>query len=219
MSGIGGLPTQMLFGSPTSQAGFGMAGSLGPLWQQKQMLPYVGEAYDIGSQLLGPGFQGGGGTPWGDMLMKMISGRMGEGNPGMTDPEWRQGLGAIGQSAEDEKARAMSLLGSMGGGSVDPRAAASAMSRISEGVPTAVSNLAAKRSGLNLQAIMGLGGLQQPLARQELMNAGQNQAQYGSELRGLAGNMLQGGSYPAGNQQAALAATQGPTAGTMGFWR
>jgi hypothetical protein len=129
------------------------------------------------------------------MLQQLLGARMGSQHPGMGDEQWRQGLQSISGAAEGERARAMSLLGSTGGGTVDPRAASAALSRISQGVPSAVANLAAQRSGLDLQATLGMGGLMQPMGRQELVNQAQMQQQYGSEMRGMAGNILGSGVY------------------------
>jgi hypothetical protein len=217
--GSGGFPGGgMTLGSHGAQMQAGMAGAMGPLWKQGQMLPHVGQAYDMASQMLGPGFpQGGGATPWGGMLQQLLGSRMGAEHPGMPDEQWRQGLQSISGAAEGEKAKAMSLLGSTGGGSVDPRAASAALSRISGGVPSAVANLAAQRSGLDLQAMLGMGGIMQPLGRQELVNQGQMQSQYGSELRGLAGNILGGGVYGAGGGGARAGNAGGGGRGFMGL--
>lgn len=192
----------MTLGTPTSMMQYGGQQSMGPLWQHQMRLPYVGQAYGIAQQMLGPGFSGmEAPTPWGNMLQRMIEPRAMSEHPGMSTAEWTQGMQGISAASEAEKAKAMGILGSTGGGTVDPRAAAAAMSRIGAGVPQAVSNLAARRSQLDLQAIMGMGGLQQPLARQELVNQGQMQQQYGQELRGLAGNILGSGVYGGGYSQ------------------
>jgi hypothetical protein len=189
---------------------------MGPLYQHQQMLPHVGQAYDIASQMLAPGFDKmGGGTDWGDMLRQMIAPRATSAHPGMPDAEYAQAMQGIGSSAQGERARMMSMLAGQGGGSVDPGAAAAAMSRISAGVPTAVSNLAAKRSQMDLQAMMGLGGLMGPLGRQELVNQGQFGQQYGQSLQGLAGNILGSGIY--GNRPAGQAPTARQSGGFMGI--
>jgi hypothetical protein len=164
-----------------------------PLQLSQQQAGYAPEAYQLASQMLAPGAPGGSYGPSNSFMFtgpaSAVNSWGGMQHPGMSDPEFQQGLRGIQRSGAGRRAEMAHQMGGASG--VDPSSYYRASQAMNQGEQEAVGGLYAQRAQLDRDSMLRATNALSPYMKE---SAGIAQ-DYSGNLAALAGNILNSGQY------------------------